>query len=77
MLKTFLLSRPYTLFDAANADHRRAYQSYLKTNSWSGCPYQFVVEEPFLDLLANINHKLVRYYMNGEFAKTKTKVRIK
>ena len=77
MLKSFLLARPYALFDAANAEHRSAYRSYLKTNSWADCPFQFVLEEPFLDLPSNINDKLVRYYMKTEFAKTKTKVRIK
>lgn len=77
MLKTFLISRPYAVFDATNADHRRAYKQYLDTNSWAECPYQFICEEPYLDLPSNINQKLIVYYMAQEFKKRKTKVRTK
>lgn len=77
MLKTFLLARPYAIFDAANVEHRRAYQTYLRTGTWADCDFQFVLEEPFLDLPSNINDKLVRYYINSEFKKVKTKVRIR
>jgi hypothetical protein len=77
MLKTFLISKPYAIFDANNADHRRAYNRFLKTNSWVDCPYQFICEQPYLELPANINQRLVEYYTNTEFKKTKTKVRVK
>ena len=77
MLKSFLLSRPYAIFDAENPKHRLAYKKYLETSSWAHCDFQFVLEEPFLDLPHNIDHKMVRYYINNEFKKTKTKVQIK
>lgn len=77
MLKTFLISRPYAVFDANNADHRRAYRHYLETNSWADCPYQFICETPYIELPANINQKLVEYYIGKEFKKSKTKVRTK
>jgi hypothetical protein len=77
MLKSFLLSRPYAIFDATNVEHRREYQNYLKTGTWANCKFQFVLEEPFLDLPNSINDKLVRHYMNIEFKKVKTKVRIR
>lgn len=76
MLKTFLLQRPYAIFDAENADHRRAYFEYLKTSAWHNCPYQFVLEEPFTDLPANINHKMVSYYTAKEF-KGKKQIKVK
>lgn len=76
MLKSFLLSRPYALFDAENAEHRKVYNQYLKTKSWADCPYQFVLEEPFLDLPSCINHKLIHYYISQEFKKDRTKKRV-
>lgn len=80
MLKTWLLTRPYALFDASNPLHRQAYFDYIQTKSWVGCPYQFVLEEPYLELPSCINQKMVEYYMGQEFArktKVKTKVHIK
>lgn len=77
MLKSFLVSRPYAVFDAANEEHRRAYLQYLKTRTWAGCPYQFICEQPYIELPASINQKLVDYYMGLEFKKRKTKVRTK
>lgn len=74
MLKTWILhNRPYAIFDATNKEHRNAYNVFLRTNSWNKCPYQFVLEEPYTDLVANITHKLVVYYTQQEFL-TKTKV---
>ena len=73
MLKTFLLSRPYTVFDAENQEHRRAYFNFLKTNTWADCAYQFVLEEPYLDLPSCINYKMVQYYVRKEF-KSNTKI---
>ncbi len=74
MLKIWVLNnRPFAVFDAANKEHRRAYREFLRTRSWSHCPYQFVIEETYSDLLSNINHKLVEYYTQQEFP-VKTKV---
>lgn len=74
MLKTWILrNRPYAIFDASNKEHRQAYNVFLRTNTWSHCPYQFVLEEPYTDLVANITYKLVDYYTKQEF-KSKTKV---
>lgn len=74
MLKTWVINnRPYAIFDAKNKDHRRAYNVFLRTRSWTNCPYQFVVEEQYSDLLSNITHKLVEYYTQQEFP-VKTKV---
>lgn len=68
MLKSFLMSRPSVVFDATNRAHREAYANFVQKGNWSDCPFQFVLEEPFMDLLSNINFKMVRYYMQSEFA---------
>lgn len=74
MLKSFLLvNRPYAVFDANNLEHRRAYAEFLKRRTWEGCPFKFVLEEPYTDLPANINHRLVQYYLGQEFKRTKAK----
>lgn len=73
MLKSFLLQRPYTLFSADKEEHRRSYYEYLKTGSWNGCSYQFVLEEPFLDLPSSINYKMMLYYTNKEFSNKKSR----
>lgn len=74
MLKTWVINnRPYAIFDAANKEHRRAYSEFLRTKSWTSCPYQFVLEDPYFDLVANITYKLVDYYTKQEFP-NKTKV---
>jgi hypothetical protein len=68
MLKTWVLrNRPYAVFDANNKEHRHAYSEFLRTSSWHSCPYQFVLEEPYTDLVANITHKLVAFYTQEEF----------
>jgi hypothetical protein len=77
MLKTFTLNRPHMIFDAANQKHRSAYYRYLQSASWVDCPYQFVVEEPYIDLPHCINQKMIKYYMGREFSKNKNKIQIK
>jgi len=67
MLKTFLLVRPQAAFDASNIEHRRAYHKFMQKNSWNDCPYQFVVEPPYTDLLTCIRHKMTDYYIRQEF----------
>ena len=67
MLKTFLLVRPQAAFDANNVEHRRAYYKFTQKNSWNDCPYQFVVDAPYTDLLSCIRHKMTDYYIRQEF----------
>ena len=76
MLKSFLISRPYAIFDANNEQHRKAYFEYMSKGSWAECPYQFVLEEPYLDLPSCINYKMVEHYMQQEFTKKKTKTKV-
>jgi hypothetical protein len=77
MLKTWLLgTKPHAIFDPANSEHRRAYYDFLKLNSWRNCAWQFVIEEPYTDLPANITYKLVEYYTEQEFGKKKVKTKV-
>ena len=69
MLRSLLNSRPYATFDANNKKHRIEYYRFLKTNSWSKCPVQFMIEAPYTELPHEINNKLVKYYFNKEFGK--------
>jgi hypothetical protein len=73
MLKTWTLRRPTVVFNPADAAHRRAYRDFLKNNSWSECPFNFILEEPFSDLISNINYKITLWYLDNEFAKKQLK----
>ena len=69
MLKTWLLgSKPYAIFDPANPCHRASYYDFVKNQSWRNSPYQFICEDPYLDLPSNINAKLLTYYLDREFS---------
>jgi len=76
MIKSFLHNRQYVLFDANNRAHRQAYFDFLKTGSWTGCKFNFVTEEPYLDLPSYINMKISEYYLKREFTAIKTKIHI-
>ena len=73
MLKSLLNSRPYATFDASNKKHRFEYYKFLKTNTWSKCPVQFMIEAPYTELPHEINNKLVKYYFEKEFGSKEKK----
>ncbi len=74
MSKTLLKStRPFVCFDPADSDHRRYFYNFQKTNSWRGCPYQWIIEDESLDVVHYISKKLVDYYTSTEFKKAKPK----
>jgi hypothetical protein len=62
-------SRPYALFDASDALHRRYYASFLINRSWKECPVQFHTEEGFGDVSSMIENKLTAYYLERELKK--------
>lgn len=71
MLKSHLsFYRPHIMFDIENPVHRKAYFDFTQTGTWSACPYNFIVEDPYVDLPSMINTKMAKYYMNKEFTKT-------
>ena len=62
-------SRPWTVFDAANKEHRRWYNQFVTHGGWGQCPYRFMVPEDHGDLITMCQRALVRYYVAHEFAK--------
>ena len=62
-------SRPWTVFDAANKEHRRWYNQFVTHGGWGQCPYRFMVPEDHGDLITMCQRSLVRYYVAHEFAK--------
>ena len=72
MLKSHLsIYRPHIMFDIENPVHRKAYYDFRTTGTWTNCPYNFIVEDPYVDLLSMINTKMATYYMDKEFASVK------
>ena len=67
MLKTWSLRRPTVVFDASNPAHREAFYEFTKRGSWGDCKFNFILEEPYNDLITNIHHKIVNWYMGQEF----------
>jgi hypothetical protein len=74
MTKSFILTqRPFVVFDAANAEHRGLYNKFLKTRSWKHSTCQWLIDDSSLDVVHNINRKMIQYYMSQEFSTKKTK----
>lgn len=67
MLKTWTLRRPSVVFDASNEEHREAFYKFTKRGSWGDCKFNFILEEPYNDLITNIHYKIVTWYMQKEF----------
>lgn len=62
-------SRPWTVFDPANRDHRRWYHEFVAHGTWGRCPYRFVIPDDHGNLITMIQRKLVEYYVQREFKK--------
>jgi len=62
-------SRPWTVFDPNDKDHRRWYHEFVQHGTWGRCPYRFVVPEDHGNLITMIQRKLVEYYVQREFKK--------
>ena len=68
-----LSGRPFTVFDPSNKEHRKYYHDYVKHNTWSRCPYRFIVPDTHGDLITMIQRSLVRFYSEHEFDSAKSK----
>jgi len=74
MLKSFLLNtRPFTIFDPSNRNHRESYFKFQKTKSWKHSPVQWTIDDDSSDIVHCINKKLVDYYTSKEFIKRPVK----
>ncbi len=56
-------------FDAANTEHRMAFHSFVKYNTWSKSKTRFLLENPYVDIPSMIQNKLLNYYLTKEFNK--------
>ena len=70
MIARSLHTRPQVVFDASNTEHRKLAANFIKNRSWSGCPVQFIVHDPSMDLSNVIQRQLVQYYIEQEFKTT-------
>lgn len=75
MLKSFVRQRPATIFDPTNREHRELFYTFLKTWSWTHCPYVWIITDDSTDVVHYIQKKLTAYYMDKEFAKSVAKTR--
>ena len=64
-------SRPWTVFDPANKDHRTWFAEFNASARWGSCPVRFVVEDDNGDLVTMIQRRLIQYYVNKEFGNKK------
>lgn len=60
-------SRPWTVFDPNNQDHRSYYHEFIKTGTWGRCPVRFVVPDRQGDLVSMIRRSLIDWYVIHEF----------
>jgi len=66
-----LTRRPTVIFDAANVEHRKSVEQFLRTGTWGRIDVNFLLETPYYDLPAMISAKLSEYYLNREFNNVK------
>ena len=64
-------SRPWTVFDPNNKDHRRWFAEFQKLGTWGRCPVRFMVPEDQGDLITMIQRKLIEFYVKKEFGNGK------
>ncbi len=65
--------RPKVVFDASNPEHRKAYYSFIETNSWGNSPFRFDVNDAcrcFGNTKGIMDRQLIAYYLRNEFTNT-------
>lgn len=78
MLKSFLrLVRPFVVFDPALGEHRELFYKFERTRSWTGCPYQWAIDDDSLDVVHHIRKKMLNFYMKNEFVVKKPQTQAK
>jgi hypothetical protein len=66
-----LNSRPWTVFNPGNEDHRRYYYDFVATGTWGRCPVRFVIPDAQGDLISMIQRNLIKWYVTNKFKSTK------
>ena len=65
--KLLYMSRPWTVFNPKNKDHRRWFAEFQHLGTWGKCPVRFVVADDHGDLVTMIQRSLIQYYVEREF----------
>lgn len=60
------IARPRVIFDATNPEHRKAYYSFIETNTWGNSPFRFDVK-CFGNTKGIMDRQLISYYLRNEF----------
>jgi hypothetical protein len=76
MSKIFLMTRPWTEFDASNREHRKYYAEFLQFGNWGRCPYRFVDPSDCGNLAGSMQRSVAEYYAKKEFGKIKTRLKV-
>ena len=71
-----LNSRPWTVFDPSNEDHRRYYYDFVATGTWGRCPVRFVIPDAQGDLISKIQRNLIKGYVTNECAPRNKRKRV-
>jgi len=64
----YQVTRPTVKFDPTNADHRRWLGEFTQTRKWGDCPVKFY-HAGSGNTVAQMQLKLLEYYINQEFTK--------
>lgn len=75
MSKIYLMTRPWTEFNAANREHRKYYAEFLQFGNWGRCPVRFVDPSDCGNLAGAIQRSVAEYYSRKEFGKIKTRLK--
>jgi hypothetical protein len=68
--------RPWTVFNAADRDHRKWFAQFQAQSTWANCPVRFVIDSDQGDLITMIQRRLIDYYTTKEFGqRTKNSVK--
>jgi hypothetical protein len=63
------LARPKVIFDATNPEHRKAYYSFIETNTWANSPFRFDIKY-YGNTKGIMDRQLISYYLRNEFTNT-------
>ena len=63
-------SKPLTVFDPSNKQHRSHYAAFLRCRSWARCPVKFILNVDHDNLLKMIQAELTTYYLTQEFTES-------
>jgi hypothetical protein len=71
MSRLNFIGRQWTVFDAANKQHRQWFADFQRDHTWGHCPVRFISDDASGDLLTMIQRRLISYYTTKEFGQIK------